>query len=160
MKQLNQYIKEGLKINSKSKIKDNIDVEIKDIYDFANKYDCKVIFKFLLEASDICTKAFDKILKLSYNKWNEYYYDIERFIYEINKSSDTSYYIGRSISQDIIYVKSTNNKLKKGQIKIFIDIKTKKFFIQEDIRGLSKDQIENMYKILDYMIQYYENTKK
>jgi len=158
MKFLIDFIKEGLKVNSKSKIKEYSNV--KDIKSFADKYNCKFIFKYLLEASDVCSSAFDYILKLPSQKWNDFYDDVSKLVYKLNQDKSTKFNVTRTLHSSEFFINCFISHTTIEKIKISYNNIVKNYVIEEYIDKLTSDQLEILYKILDYTIQYYEDTKK
>jgi len=79
MKLIIDYIKEGLKVNSKSKIKENNYAE--SVEEFCDNYDCKNIRGFIIDFSDIINDKLTAFLNI-YNKNVEE--DINNYIEEHN----------------------------------------------------------------------------
>ena len=172
MKTIKSYIKEGLKITSKTKVsgrKNSLiihpEIDIKDFFDFAEKFGTT-------KQNDVCwptgemLNVFNKIFKVSTtsDEWKEFYNEkVINFRDNLTKKdSGYSYYFNRikdsgSVGKNkqlVVYCIKDNSKGRViGRVRMDPDGMVIRQF-SDGIQGYEKQQ-EIMLKILEYVLVYW-----
>lgn len=173
MKAIQLYIKEGLKITSKTKVsrgKNSLiihpEIDIKDFKDFAEKFGT-TIQNDVCYPTDEMINVFNKIFKVraTSNEWREFYNEkVINFRDKLNKKdSGYSYFFNRNMKnsgamvkndQLVVHCVKDNSKGKViGRVRMDPDGMIIRQF-PDGIQGYEKQQ-EIMLKILEYVLVYW-----
>lgn len=157
MKAIQLYIKEGLKITSKTKVER---VNVKTITEFSKKYDCESISMTSCHSSKKVSEALEYVLSIDTVKFAELEKNINKELqkYEYDKKK-YDFGIKRYAIHKILSIigKSYNDGL-CGEI--YVKPQTDKYTITLDIYSEHKEIQPILFHLLEYIIQYYEDIKK
>jgi len=153
MKQIVNYIKEGLKVNSKSKIKE--DINIKTIGEFAKKYNCKLKNTYSCYASEEIEKSFNYIFSIDSNsdQFAQISLLINKELSKLDYDKHYKYYLKRNKLQKILSIVSDCDEIGICA-EIYIKVSDNQYIITLDPYKDDENVQMMLFKLLEYIINY------
>lgn len=158
MIELIDYIKEGLKITSKTKVEKGGGV--KTITDFSKKYDCEFISMSSCHSSKKVSEALEYVLSMDTVQFAKLEKDIRQELQHCEYDKKKyEFGITRNTVQRILSIIGKSDHVGLcGEI--YVKPQIHKYTITLDIYNEYKEMQPILFHLLEYIIQYHEDIKK
>lgn len=157
MIKLIDYIKEGLKITSKTKVESS---GVKTVTEFSKKYDCEFISINSCYSSKKVSEVLEYVLSIDTVKFAELEKNINKELKQCEYDKKKyEFGIKRNTAQRILSITGKSDHVGLcGEI--YVKPQTHKYTITLDIYDEYKEIQPILFHLLEYIIQYYEDIKK